>query len=141
MNTKEMTRTAAKWFAAGIGFAFASYATYAGVTWFRYGSPNPAKGEDVDPLLDSLMFKYDVADRHNIRVAAPAEVTLAVASEIDLECCSMVRGIFKGRELILRSEPDNVVRPRGLLAQTKFMGWAQLAETPGREIVMGAVTK
>src|SRR5262249_27991278 len=141
MNTKRITRTAAKWVAAGVGFAFASYATYAGMTWFRYGNPKRAEGEDGDPLLDVLMSKYEVADRHKIHVKAPAEVTLAAVTEVDLEDCAIIRGIFKGRELILRSKSENVVRPRGLLAQMKFLGWGQLAEVPGREIVMGAVTK
>ena len=31
--------------------------------------------------------------------------------------------------------------PRGLLALTKSIGWGVLAEVPGREIVMGAVTQ
>ena len=31
--------------------------------------------------------------------------------------------------------------PRGLLALVKTLGWGVLAEIPGREIVMGAVTQ
>jgi hypothetical protein len=31
--------------------------------------------------------------------------------------------------------------PGGLLAQTKALGWGVLAEVPGREIIMGAVTQ
>jgi hypothetical protein len=119
----------------------ASYATYAGVTWLRYGKPCRARGKDADPLLDMFMSKYEVADRHSIRVAAPAELALAAASNVDLESCPIIRGIFKGRAWILGSKAGNTERPRGVLAQTKSLGWGVLAEKPGREIVMGAVTK
>ena len=33
-----------------------------------------------------------------------------------------------------------MTRPKGLLAQTTLLGWGVLAEKPGREIVVGAVT-
>jgi len=52
----------------------------------------------------------------------------------------LVRAIFKGREILLRARPEARSLPRGLLAQTKGLGWATLAEVPGREIVMGAAT-
>ena len=53
----------------------------------------------------------------------------------------VVRSIFKARELILGSEPDAGTHPRGLLELMKAIGWGVLAEVPGREIVMGAVTQ
>jgi hypothetical protein len=49
--------------------------------------------------------------------------------------------IFKARQILLGSEPDAAARPRGLLALTKSIGWGVLAEIPGREVVMGAVTQ
>jgi len=84
---------------------------------------------------------YEVVDRHKVRVAAPAAVALSAAAEMDLESCAIIRGIFKGRELILRSKPDNTIRPRGLVAEMRSLGWDVLAEIPGCEIVMGGVTK
>jgi len=141
MNSSELSRSFARWLATGIGLAAASYGTYVGVTWLRYGKVTSADGENADGLLDMFMPKYEVVDRHRIRIAAPAEVALSAATEIDLESCAVVRGIFKGRELILRSKPDNRVQPRGLLAEVKSLGWGVLAELPGREIVMGGVTK
>ena len=60
---------------------------------------------------------------------------------LDLQDSAVIRGIFKARELILGSQPDDTIRPRGLLAQTKALGWGVLAEAPGHEIVMGAVTQ
>jgi len=141
MASKQFAGSAGKWFAATIGFGAASYAAYAGMTWFRYGKPKPAEGENADARLDLFMPVYDVVDHHKIRVAAPAELTLSAATELELENCPVIRGIFKAREWILGSEPDNTVRPRALLAKMKSLGWGILAELPGREIVVGGVTK
>jgi hypothetical protein len=141
MKTKQFTRLAAKWLAAGIGISVASYATYVGVAWFRYGTAKRAAGDEADALLDRFMPDFEVRERHKVHVAAPAAVALTAATEIDLESCAIIRAIFKGREWILHSKPDNTLRPRGLLAQTKSLGWGLLAELPGREIVMGSVTK
>jgi hypothetical protein len=141
MNSKQVIRSAAQWAAAGMGLATAAYATYVGITWFRYGKAKKADGEDADALLDMFMPNYEVVDRHKIRVATPADIALWAGTDIDLERCCAVRGIFKSRELILRSRRNNRIQPRGLIAQTKSLGWGQLAEVPGREIVMGAVTK
>jgi hypothetical protein len=66
---------------------------------------------------------------------------LSAATEMELVSSALVRGTFKGREWILRSKPEHAVRPRGLVAQTKSLGWGMLAETAGREIVMGCATK
>jgi hypothetical protein len=141
MNAAQFTRSAAKWTAAGVGLGAMVYGTYIGVTWRRYGKVKQARGEDADALLDRFMPRYEVGGHHKIRVAAPAEVTLSAASETDFESCIVVRGIFKSREWILRSKPDDATRPRGLLARTRSLGWGLLVEAPGREIVMGAVTR
>lgn len=142
MEAKSFIRSAARWFMAGLGLAGASYAAYAGSTWYRYGNGNRRKtSEDADPLLDEFMPDYEVVERQHVRVAAPAGITLCAAAEMDLMQSAIIRGIFKGRELILGADPVNKVRPRGLLDQTKDLGWRLLAEIPGREIVMGAVTQ
>ena len=86
------------------------------------------------------MPAYDVVERHHIRVAAPAAVTLAVAQDMVLLDLPVVRAVFKGREVILGAAPDQRPR-RGLLADLQSLGWVVLAETPGQEIVVGAVTK
>ena len=84
---------------------------------------------------------YDVAERHHVRVSAPAEMTLAAAGEADLLQSRIARLIFRAREVILGSEPDSEAPPRGLLELTQSIGWRVLAEVPGREVVMGAVTQ
>jgi hypothetical protein len=92
-------------------------------------------------LLDRFMPDYQIVERHNIRVAAPAEITLAAAAETDLQQSSVARAIFRAREVILGSDPDPAERPKGMLALTQSLGWRVLAEEPGHEIVVGAVTK
>jgi hypothetical protein len=52
-----------------------------------------------------------------------------------------VQAIFRAREIVLGGKADTVPRPRGLLALTKSLGWGVLADVPGREVVMGAVTQ
>jgi len=141
MDSKRFAGSAGKWFAATIGLGAASYAAYVGMTWLRYGKPKPAEGENADALLDLFMPVYDAVDRHKIRVAAPPELTLSAVTELELDNSPVIRGIFKAREWILGSEPDNTVRRRALLAQMKSLGWGILAELPGREIVVGGVTK
>jgi hypothetical protein len=126
-------------FAAGAGAA--AYATYAGLTWLRYGHASPPTPENEDLLLDRFMPSYEVVERHHIHVAAPAEIVLATAAETDLLQTQIARAIFRAREVILGSEPDPVSRPSGLLALTKSLGWRVLADVPGHEVVMGAVTQ
>jgi len=121
--------------------AAGAYATWVGATWLRYGRPAAASADDADALLDQVMPVYEVAERHHIRVAAPADVTFAAACEQDLMALPIVRAIFRAREVVLGAEPDTVTRPRGLLALTKSIGWGVLVEVPGREVIMGAVTQ
>jgi hypothetical protein len=128
--------------AAGVSLAAALYAAYVATTWYQYGHvAHHAGSDDVDALLDKFMPTYDVAERHHVRVAAPAEITLKAATEMDLQHSGIVRGIFKAREWIMRSHPARDQEVRAFLPQMRAIGWGLLAEIPGREIVMGAVTQ
>lgn len=141
MASTTLVGRSARWLAASAGVAAGAYAAHAGMTWYRYGRPrDPLPGEE-DPLLDSFMPACEVVERHSIHVAAPPEVTLAVARELPLSEHPVVRAIFKGRELILGATPPAGERPRGLIAEVQSLGWGVLAQIPGREIVMGAVTR
>ncbi len=111
MDTKHRLRTALKWTAGAIEFASAAYATYVAVTWVRYGNPPLPKPEEADALLDRFMPDYEVAERHHIHVAAPAEITLAAACEADLMQSPVIRAVFRTRELILGSQPDSAEHP------------------------------
>ncbi len=127
----------AKLLTVGAGFAAASYATYIASAWLRYGRVKPTHD---DELLDAFMPAYDVYEQHAIAVDAPADVALAAAKSIDLAESRIVRAIFRARGLILRSKPG-VRAQQGLFEDMKAMGWGVLADVPGREVVMGAVTK
>ena len=138
---KERLRSAARWLAFGAGAAAGTYGAYVGLTWLRYGQPRPANPQEADVLLDGFMPEYEVAERHHVNIAAPAEITFAAACDMDLLDSRLVRAIIKSRELLLGAQPEENKLPRGLLAQTEALGWRVLAEIPGREIVMGAVTQ
>ena len=131
--------TLAKPAAAALGATAGAYFAYVAATWLRYG--HAGSPPDADSLLDRFMPDFDVVERHHIAVDAPADVTFAAAADVDLQQSPIVRTMFRGREMILGSAPDATPRPRGLLALTKSLGWEVLAEVPGREVVMGAVTQ
>lgn len=90
---------------AGTGAVALGWLGYLGVTWARYGKTSHNGRQDV--LLDRFMPTYELRERHETKVAAPAEVTFAVARELDVQRSGLVRGIFRGRELLLGSEPSN----------------------------------
>ena len=138
---KRRIRTAVRLVGAGLSVAVAAYAALAASSWYRYGSPQRAGAEEVDPLLDRFMSTYDVVERHHVRVLAPAEITLAAAREQDLLESPVTRAIFKTRELAFGSTPDERARRRALLPQVLSLGWGVLAEVPDREIVLGAATR
>jgi hypothetical protein len=142
MCVTSRVRAGTRWLAAGTILGIASWVGYAGIAWIRYGQARRRiTPDETDPLLDQFMPTYEVADRHSARVAAPAEITFAAATAIDLQQSTVIRAIFKSRELILRSEPEKPVLARTLLAWAKALGWGELAQVAGREVVVGAVTK
>lgn len=108
-------------------------------TWFRYGRVG---GRFADPLIDRFMPACEVAERHEIRVAEPAEVTYAAAMDLDLRRSRVVQAIFRAREVLLRAQPASVeVQTRSFIDEMRAIGWGVLAEVPGRAIVMGAYTQ
>ena len=127
--------------AAGLGVAAATYAGSAAFTWYRYGSPKPAAPDERDLLLDRYIPSYEVVERHHVRVQAPAAITLTAACGQNLLASPVIRAIFKARELALGSTPDERARPQALVPQMLALGWGILADAPGREIIMGAVTR
>jgi hypothetical protein len=141
MNATSWIRSTIRALAAGIAVAAGAYSAYAAVTWYRFGRVPEPDPSERDALLDRFIPAYEVVERHHIRVAAPAAVTLAAAREQDLLQLPLVRPIFKAREIVLRATPDDRPQPRGLLAATLALGWGILADIENREIVVGAVTK
>lgn len=141
MKDHPHVRAAARLAATAAGAATTAYGIYVASEWLRYGRPATAREGDLDPLLDRFMPQHEITERHHIDIAAPAEVTFDAACEMDMMAVPAIRAIFKGRELLLKSEPDRAVRPREFIALVKSIGWGVLAEVPRRAIVMGAVTK
>jgi hypothetical protein len=135
------SHTGLKWLAGALGVAVGAYCAYVATAWSRYGQPRPPEPDDADPLLDRFMPVYDVVERHSIQARAPADVTFGAACEVDLTQSPIARAIFKGREIILGSKPDETPRPRGILAFATSIGWGVLAMVPGHEVVVGAVTR
>lgn len=130
--------------AGAAALAIAGYAAFAGTAWTRFGHATAPRGRDEeDPLLDSFMPLYDVVERHHIRVAASAEITLAVARDMNVLDSCVVRAIFKGREVLLGAtpQPEHVALPPGLVPAALRLGWGVLSDQPGHEIVLGAVTR
>ena len=134
-------RRAMRWAALGVGVAAASYGAVVAAAYYRYGNPKPPRPDEVDPALDAFMPSYEVAERHQVRVLAPADITLRAAAEANLQDSAVVSAIFRARELALGADPATEAQPQGLLAQTLGLGWRVLYEEPGREIVVGAVTQ
>jgi hypothetical protein len=124
-----------------VGVAAASYGACAGATWLRYGRPAPAAADEADELLDRFMPTYDVVERHHLHIDAPADVTYAASTELDLQGSATIRAIFKARELAFGLADDRKGPGGGLVALTSALGWRVLTEVPGREIVVGAVTQ
>jgi hypothetical protein len=135
-------RAGAKWSAMAFAVAAAAYGAYVGITWYRYGNvAQPTAEEEEAPLLDRFLPVYEIVERHQIRVDAPAAVTLDVARDADLQASPVVRTIIRAREVILGATPGVRRPPRGLVAEMQSLGWGVLAHVPGREVVVGAVTR
>ena len=89
--------------AAVVGLGAAAYGAYAALAWLRYGRVARARSDEADPLLDRFLLHYDVVERHAIPVAAPAQVVLDAARQQPLFSIPLVRWVFRGRELVMRS--------------------------------------
>ena len=141
MDTKTSVRRGAQWIAAGAGVAAGAYATYAAITWLRYGRVASPVDEEADQLLDRFMPEYEVVERHHVRVNAPAAVTFAAAKDLDLNS-AIARALFNARAVALGGDIDRrPVEPQPFAEQAVAIGWRVLAEVPGSEIVFGAVTR
>ncbi len=134
-------RLAARWLAVGLVAGATAYVGRAVATWHRYGHPPPPSPEAADPLLDRFMPRYEVVERHHVRIAAPASVVFATAREMDLLQSPAIRAIIDTRARLLGAAPDNRLGRSGLVADMAAIGWRVLADVPGREVVVGAVSR
>jgi hypothetical protein len=123
----------------GAGAAAVAWLAYVGGTWARYGKA--ARNGRRDPLLDRFMPGYEIREQHETKVAAPAEVTYAVARKLDIQRSGLVRAIFTGREMLMGSEHTVRESQPDFLSEVLALGWRLLADEPGHELVLGAVTQ
>ena len=140
MATRARLSTAGRWLTGAAAVGVGAYAATAATLWMRFGRPAPARDDQRDPLLDRFMPAYDVVTRHERSIDAAPEAVLAAARQMDMWGSPIARAIFRTRERLLGASA--APRPsRGLMEEVTAMGWRVLAEIPGREIVVGAVTK
>jgi hypothetical protein len=105
----------------------------------RYGHVRKRLGPPT--LLDRFLPECEVLERHQTRVAAPADVTYAAAREMTLMRSPVVRAIFRGRELLMRSSATEERPWQSLIDEVLSIGWGVLAQESGQEMVIGAVTQ
>jgi hypothetical protein len=125
--------------AGAVGLAGLAYGAYALEAWRRYGKPR--SDAPASPFLDRHLPRPEVAERHQVRVAAPVEVTYAAACEIDLMRSPWVNALVTARARLMGASGKPAALPGKLLDQVRDLGWGLLDETPGREIVFGAITQ
>ena len=107
----------------------------------KYGKVKGFAEGGKDSLLDRFIPEPEVAEHHHIHVNAPADIVMATAKDMEFLESPVIRAIVKVRELALGGAPDDRKHPTALLDQMLSIGWVVLAEQPGREIVLGAVTQ
>lgn len=137
-----MTKTSSRaWriVGGGVGAAAVVGLGHVAATWLRYGHVAKRAGEPT--LLDRFLPTYEVLERHQTRVDAPVEATYTAAREMDLMTSPVVRAIFRGRELLMRAERADDRPQQSLIDEVLSLGWGVLAQEPGRELVLGAVTQ
>lgn len=89
--------------------------------------------------LDRFIPQFDVRERFETTVRAPAAFVLQTAIGFDMQSLVVVRGVFRLRERLLSATPPGVRRPQGILAETASLGWGLLEERPGHIVACGAV--
>ena len=125
--------------ASGAAVAVLAVAGYGLSTWHRYG--RASRRGVGDELLDRFMPEFDVRERHETSVGAPAEVTFASARTLDAHRSPLMRGLFRARQLLMGGRTESATSDGSFLDEVQALGWRVLAETPGRELVLGAVTQ
>jgi hypothetical protein len=141
MNGRQIIKNTAKTVAATAAIAAAGYAALVVFNRANYGKVKGFAEKGKDSLLDRFIPDPEVAEHHQIDINAPADVVMAAAKDMEFLKSPVIRAIFKARELALGGEPDDREHPTALIDQMQSIGWVVLAERPGRELVLGAVTQ
>ena len=121
----------------GSGFPFSLIAIASLLVMERRLRSAPAP---ESPAAEFIPRPY-VRDRHEIVIAAPADLVFFDATRIDLHSLPIVRSIFRIRGWLMGDTFEPPAKPLGLVAETMVLGWGLLAHTPCRTIVMGAAAR
>lgn len=95
-------------------------------------------------LLDRYLPVWDVGERHELPVAAPAARAYEVLRALDLNRSRVVKALFWLRTVPgrVRGGAHAAGPPRqSLLDEALSAGWVILEEDPGRQLAVGAVTR
>ena len=106
--------------AGGVGAATLLGLGYVTAQWLRYGHVRKRVGPPT--LLDRFLPECEVLERHETRVAAPADVAYLAAREMSLAASPVVRAIFRGRELLMRSSATEERPPQSLIDEVLSIG-------------------
>ncbi|MDH4065179.1 MAG: hypothetical protein OEW19_12330, partial [Acidobacteriota bacterium] len=101
----------------------------------------PHGNHEPNALLDPFLPTFDVHERHEVRVGAPASITWDAAQSMDFRRSRIVRAIFRSREWLMGSQHASPPEPRPFVEEARSLGWRPLHDEPGRALVMGAVTQ
>ena len=86
--------------------------------------------------IDDLLTEIPHAERHAIRVEAPAHVVYPLARHLDFNESWITRTLFR-----LRGLPAEDLRLDAMLGARDEPGFAVLDERPGEEFVIGALSR
>ena len=102
-------------------------------------SPDVAQGER---LIERFIPHADITERHEVIIRAPADHVFDVAEHFNLRSTPLIRAIFWLRAKLLGATPPEAgLFAKGLVAETRALGWGELARRPGRELIMGAAAQ
>src|SRR5271166_5241512 len=104
MGKNTNVRLCLRWLGAGAGLALAAYASSVAINWCAYGHPKRrVNGEGGETQFQEFIPNYEIAERHSMRVGAPAGITFEAAREMKIQQSAIVRALFRTRSLILGS--------------------------------------
>lgn len=141
MDGRTMMKVAARSLAVAASVAAAGYSALIVLNRRRYGDVKYSAAARKDSQLDWFVPDPEVAEHHEIEIAAPANVVMAAAKSLELMKSPVVRGVIRAREIAMGAHSDKRRHPSTLFEQMQSMGWVVLSERAGREVVMGAVTQ
>jgi hypothetical protein len=121
----------------GSGFPFSLIAIASLLVMERRLRPVPSPESPAAPFIP----RPYVTDRHEIVIAAPADLVFFDATRIDLGSLPLVRAIVTLRGWLMGDTFEPPRKPLGIVAETMVLGWGLLAHTPCRNIVMGAAAR